>query len=84
METFNTIEEIKNIQPCCVALGNFDGVHAGHQALIKATVEEAHAKGLKIYKGNNDYTAGRIRKEVSGGYVQCKGSFLRIQPSIWT
>ena len=22
METFNTIDEIKDIQPCCVALGN--------------------------------------------------------------
>ena len=47
METFNTIDGIKDIQPCCVALGNFDGVHAGHQALIKATVTKARQAGLK-------------------------------------
>ena len=32
---------------CCVALGNFDGVHAGHQTLIKAAVDKAHEKNLK-------------------------------------
>lgn len=47
MKTFNTLEEIKDIKPCCVALGNFDGVHAGHQALIKAAVEKAREKGIK-------------------------------------
>lgn len=47
MKIFNTIEEIKDVQPCCVALGNFDGVHAGHQTLIKAAVDKAHEKNLK-------------------------------------
>ncbi|MDQ7785149.1 MAG: bifunctional riboflavin kinase/FAD synthetase [Desulfomonilaceae bacterium] len=28
-----------------VALGNFDGVHLGHQEILRRTVESAHAKG---------------------------------------
>lgn len=30
-----------------VALGNFDGVHLGHQEIIKRTVESAHTKGYE-------------------------------------
>ena len=30
-----------------ITLGNFDGVHLGHQALIEETVRVAKAKGLK-------------------------------------
>ena len=47
MKIFENLEEVKNIEPCCIALGNFDGVHVGHQALIKAAVEKAGEKGLK-------------------------------------
>lgn len=47
MEIFETLEEIQNIEPTAVALGNFDGVHLGHQALIKRAVETARAEGLK-------------------------------------
>lgn len=32
--------------PSAVCLGFFDGVHLGHQALLKATVETARARGL--------------------------------------
>ncbi len=28
-----------------VALGNFDGVHLGHQEILKRTVDTAHRKG---------------------------------------
>lgn len=47
MVVFNSLDKIKNIEPCCVALGNFDGVHLGHQAIIKQAVEKAHQLGLK-------------------------------------
>lgn len=47
MKIFNNIDEIRDIEPCCVALGNFDGVHAGHQALILRAVEKAKERNLK-------------------------------------
>ncbi|MDD4563955.1 MAG: bifunctional riboflavin kinase/FAD synthetase [Eubacteriales bacterium] len=47
MKQFNTLEEIKNIKETVVALGNFDGVHKGHQELIRRTVKSAKVAGLK-------------------------------------
>ena len=47
MITFNSLEEIRGVSPCAVALGNFDGVHKGHQELIARTVDKAKAEGLK-------------------------------------
>ena len=31
---------------CVLTIGNFDGVHRGHQELLRRTVECARAKGL--------------------------------------
>ena len=47
MKIFNTLEEIDNIEETVVALGNFDGVHKGHQQIILRTVKSAEAAGLK-------------------------------------
>ncbi len=33
-------------RPCAAAIGNFDGVHLGHQALVGAVTNYAHAHGL--------------------------------------
>jgi riboflavin kinase / FMN adenylyltransferase len=33
-------------KPLALAIGNFDGVHVGHQAILRATVEAAKARGL--------------------------------------
>lgn len=46
MKKFETIEDITQIEPSCVALGNFDGVHVGHRQLIGSAVEKAREKGL--------------------------------------
>ncbi|PKM87276.1 MAG: hypothetical protein CVU87_09890 [Firmicutes bacterium HGW-Firmicutes-12] len=46
MQIVLSIDEIKKInQPIAVAIGNFDGVHLGHQALIKQCVDESKQKG---------------------------------------
>lgn len=47
MRIFNSLEEVNNIEPTVVALGNFDGVHRGHQQIIERTVGTAKAAGLK-------------------------------------
>lgn len=47
MKVFNSLDEIKNIEPTVVALGNFDGVHKGHQEIINRTVRAAEAAGIK-------------------------------------
>lgn len=33
--------------PTVVTLGNFDGVHRGHAAVMQRVAQEAHARGLK-------------------------------------
>lgn len=48
MKQFNTLDEIVNIKETVVALGNFDGVHKGHQELIRRTVKSAKMAGLKV------------------------------------
>ena len=47
MKIFETLEEIKDIEPSAVALGNFDGVHLGHQELIRQMVKTARERNLK-------------------------------------
>lgn len=34
-------------EPCGVAIGSFDGVHLGHQAIVRRVVEESNRLGLK-------------------------------------
>lgn len=47
MIIFNSLEEIQNMEPVAVALGNFDGLHRGHIALIETAVEQAKTKGIR-------------------------------------
>lgn len=47
MIIFNTIEDIANVEPVAVALGNFDGIHRGHRELIETAVREADRKGIR-------------------------------------
>lgn len=47
MKIFRSLNEIEHIEPTSVALGNFDGIHRGHQELIRHAVSCAREKGLK-------------------------------------
>lgn len=40
-------EKLSSSEPICVALGTFDGVHRGHQAIIREAVDIAKKKGIK-------------------------------------
>ena len=46
MKIFESLDDIKQIDETVVALGNFDGVHMGHQQIITRTVRSAKAVGL--------------------------------------
>lgn len=47
MKIFNSIQEIKDIDKTVIAVGNFDGVHRGHQQLIKRSINDAESSGSK-------------------------------------
>jgi riboflavin kinase/FMN adenylyltransferase len=47
MKVFKNLQEISMSGETVVALGNFDGVHKGHQELIKRTVKSAKVAGFK-------------------------------------
>lgn len=47
MKVFNSLDEIRDIEPTVVAMGNFDGVHKGHREIIKRTVDAAKTADIK-------------------------------------
>ena len=47
LKIFYTLDEISNIEPTALALGNFDGIHKGHQELISKAVRAAKRHGIK-------------------------------------
>ena len=49
MRLYRHLEEAANAPfgPAAITIGNFDGVHAGHRALLERTVAVARARGLK-------------------------------------
>lgn len=48
MQIWHTLADVpRNLGPTAVTLGNFDGVHRGHQAVLERMVTQAHAQGRK-------------------------------------
>ena len=47
MEIFNTLENLKIKEKTVVALGNFDGIHAGHKVILEDAVNVALEEGVK-------------------------------------
>ena len=47
MRIFNSLDEIGEIGETAAALGNFDGIHKGHQALIDEAVRQRRQTVLR-------------------------------------
>lgn len=43
MKVFTQIENVRQYPPVYMALGTFDGIHIGHQAIIKRTAQQARS-----------------------------------------
>jgi len=41
------LSEVDHKQSTCVAIGSFDGVHRGHQALLQRMASRAHERGMR-------------------------------------
>lgn len=46
--------------PCCAALGYFDGVHIGHEAVIKSAAKRAHDMGVKLAVFTFSFDSARL------------------------
>ena len=47
MKIFDTLESISGIDQTVIAVGNFDGVHKGHQEIINKAITNAEGSGIK-------------------------------------
>ena len=46
MEIVRCLEELPELSGCVATIGSFDGIHRGHQALIRKCIKEAHVREL--------------------------------------
>ena len=58
MDIFENDIRIPDTQQCGVGLGNFDGLHRGHMALINTLLHECHVNNLRsvVYTFKNTGT----------------------------
>jgi riboflavin kinase/FMN adenylyltransferase len=65
MQLFNSIEEVqKPFQQAVVTIGNFDGVHIGHQSLLHETIARAETlNGTSIAVTFNPHPTRILRKK---------------------
>ncbi|MGM9891803.1 riboflavin biosynthesis protein RibF [Limosilactobacillus sp.] len=54
--------------PVVLAMGFFDGVHQGHQAVIKQAQEIAHKRGLPLAVLTYDHAPGIVYHQYPGGF----------------
>ena len=79
--TFENNEKIQ--QGTAIALGNFDGLHLGHQCLIKKMISESRKKGLKssVLLFNN-HTRSIITEGIEPGIITSNDQKIRILDSL--
>ena len=67
MRVLHSIEELAAIAgPVCVAIGVFDGVHRGHQALIRRAMDEAEkARGTTVALTFHPHPAKLLRPDAA-------------------
>ena len=46
MELIRGLHNLKSLSGCVLTIGNFDGVHVGHQEILKKLVKKAKELGL--------------------------------------
>lgn len=46
MELIRGLHNLKSLSGCVLTIGNFDGVHVGHQEILKKLVKKAKEQGL--------------------------------------
>lgn len=70
MEIYHSLEGLPPIEARATALGNFDGIHLGHQALIRRTILRAKEEGFTscVFTFSNhprDLLPGKPKKKTS-------------------
>lgn len=56
MKIFRDVEKLNSKKPVAVALGAFDGLHVGHQAVIRAAVESGFAPAVFTFEDDPSET----------------------------
>ncbi|MDD5354395.1 MAG: adenylyltransferase/cytidyltransferase family protein, partial [bacterium] len=69
MKIYYGLKKIKKLKDPVIALGTFDGVHLGHQQLIKAAVAEARQSGGTSVVLTFDHIPREILKKNSQGVL---------------
>ncbi|NLC77925.1 MAG: bifunctional riboflavin kinase/FAD synthetase [Clostridia bacterium] len=70
MKILHSLPEVPFLEPTVIALGNFDGVHRGHQVLIARTVEKAKGLGGKsVVMTFNPHPLKLLKPEESPGLL---------------
>lgn len=73
LKIYRTLEEINNMPEVAVALGSFDGVHLGHQELIRKTKGLSEEKGIKTAV----FTFSNHPRDLIPGSVKVKNILYR-------
>lgn len=76
MQIFTSLEEINIDENTAVALGNFDGLHIGHMAILEDAIHSAEEQGLKslCYTFSNhpfNYIMGRAESDPAALKLIC-------------